>query len=243
MKHSKWLILLCVVATLGLTGCSDDDDVVIPPAPGPAAAEAVIEDALETVIDPLLTLMEFAIDFLSADDGTDVIGCPDTSGVCNPGSLTCTEGTSALEFDFSGCTILGTSPALSVSGEVYHTPSLPPWGVYNLYGVSVNGSTGLTGPVTLADECTWTWSITAADGTHTNASLILCQTVRGASEYPLSGSALVIAAVTSAGFMTSNFTFDGTRTASATVLLDESPLAQCSVDLETFNATCTGVDI
>lgn len=33
MKHSKGLILLCVMATLGPTGCSDDDDPVVPGAP------------------------------------------------------------------------------------------------------------------------------------------------------------------------------------------------------------------
>jgi len=243
MKSSKWLILLCVVATLGLNGCSDDDDDVIPGPPGPAAAEAAIEDALETVIDPLLTLVDFAVEFLSVDDGTDGIGCPDTTGACNPGTLACTEGATALEFDFGGCSIVGAAPPLTVSGGVDYTPSLPPWGAYTFNGVSVNGSTGLTGLVTLADECNWSWNISAANGTNTNASLVLCQTVRGASEYPLGDSTLFIAAETSAGFLTVSFTFDGTQTAGATAFLDDSLIAQCSVDLETFNATCTGADI
>jgi hypothetical protein len=29
MKHSKWLILSCIVATVVLTGCSDDNNNVV----------------------------------------------------------------------------------------------------------------------------------------------------------------------------------------------------------------------
>lgn len=243
MKHSRWLIFLCVLATLGLTGCSDDDDDVISIPTGAAAAEAAIEDALETVIDPLITLVEFAVDFLGVDDGTDGIGCPDTTGACTPGSLACTPNGDVLEFDFGGCTITGSNPALSVDGGVDYTPLVPPWGSYSLNGVSVNGSTGLFGIVSLPDECHWNWNITADDGTSTNAALVLCQTVRGASEYPLGDSTLFISAETSGGFLTVSFTFDGSQTAGATAFLDDSLIATCSVDLETFNATCIDADI
>jgi hypothetical protein len=246
MRHSKWLILLCIFATVGLTGCPDDDDDVVSAPTGAALAEAAIEDALDSVIDPLLTLMEFATDFLGGADGASrgiVPSCPDTTGACSSGSLSCTVGTSDLQFDFGSCTITGSSPALTVDGDVDYTPSLPPWGSYTMSAVSVNGSQGLNGLVTLADECNWSWNITADDGTNTSASLILCQFARGASEYPLGESSLFIFGQSSSGFLEVVMSFDGTRTAGAIVYLDESPIAQCNVDLETFDATCSDFDV
>jgi hypothetical protein len=238
------LILLCIVAMLAVTSCSDDDNNVMAPPTGAAAAEAAIEDALDSVIDPLVTLLDFIVDYLSVADGaTDGLACPDTTGACNPGSLTCTDGI-PLQFDFSGCSVVGASPALSVDGNVDYTPStIPPWGGYLLGGLSVNGSTGLNGTVTLTDDCNWSWNITADDGTVTNASLVLCTGARGTSEYPLGESSLSIFSETSAGFVSAYFTFDGTQTASVMVFLDETLTAQCTVDLETFDATCTDADV
>jgi hypothetical protein len=51
-------------------------------------------------------------------------------------------------------------------------------------------------------------------------------------EYRLAESTLFISAQTSSA-----------RTAGVMVYLDESPIAQCSVDLETFDASCSDIDI
>jgi len=71
MKKSKWMVLLCVVALVGVAGCSDDDDDPltpdIPDLGTAAAVEAAMEGALNDVVDPLFDIIELVTDnFLSA---------------------------------------------------------------------------------------------------------------------------------------------------------------------------------
>lgn len=245
MKGSTWLILLSSTAMMGLTGCSEDDNVVKPPT-GPAAAEAAIGDALDTIIDPLLVLMEFAVDYLGSDEPFFRLECPDTSQVCNPGSLTCAGGgAEALEYEFSDCTVAGANPALMISGHAQFHPTIAdrlPWGAYRLSSMSVNGNQDLSGEFLLWDECLWRWRVFAENGLTSDATFIFCQSSRSSGEYPLPDSSLWIGGETSAGFLSISFRFDGTQIASAYVSLGES-LSQCTVDLETFSASCSDADI
>jgi len=234
MKHSKGLILLCIAATLGLTGCPDDDDPVIPAQPGPAAAEVAIENALESVVDPLMALVEFVggIGGLSRSTGpTDGIGCPDTSGWCAPGSATCDVSLTGLDLVFNGCNVVASSEHLTIDGPMTVTPTGESSGSAVLTGVSINGSPLLNGQLNVG-VCTVTWSVSAADGTSSSADLDVCD------DYPPADSTLVFN-IDGAGFWVISFTFNGTSTASAITTVDGEPIAMCNVNLDTLDATCS----
>jgi hypothetical protein len=237
MKHSKWLILLCIVATVGLTGCPDDDDDVISPPSPPQAAEAAIEDVLDNVVDPLVDAIEAITDYL------DTLGksvtratCPDTSGVCSPGSLSCAPTTLGWDFTFNGCGVIGTSPTITLDGGVEVTPTGPSSATMTLTNLSVNNSTDLNGEIILADECNSTWDVTGGNA-YLFGSIEAC-----AEAYPTSNSELIIE-IEESGLWLVTFNFNGTSTCSAVVSLDFSPVATCTINLETNDASCTGIDL
>ena len=100
---------------------------------------------------------------------------------------------------------------------------------------SVNGSTGLSGAVTVdSAACMTTVDIAAADGTTLEGFIVAC-----GSAYPGSTSSMLVV-VDSPGLGSFNilFTFDGSGTAVAAVALNGVPVASCNVDLDALDASC-----
>ena len=233
MEHSKGLILLCILATVGLMGCPDDDDDVIPGPPGPAQAEAAIQNAHDTLVDPLVTAIEALRDYIDTLSRSSTRAtCPDTSSACMSGTLSCSPTTAGWDFAFSDCNVVDASPTLILDGGAEVTVTGASSFILGLTDLSVNGSAGLNGTVTFADDCHSSWGVTS-DGSHVTATIIACS-----DETPQAGSQLLIQ-IQNAGQWIINFTFDGSSTATALVTVDSTPIALCTVDLETFDANCS----
>jgi len=233
MKHSKGLILLSIVATVGLGGCSDDDDPVALGPPGPAQAEAAIKNVHDTVVDPLVTAIEVLRNYLDTLSRSSTRAtCPDTSSACMSGTLSCSPTTAGWDLTFSVCDVVDASPTLILDGGAEVTVTGASSFILGLTDLSVNGSAGLNGTVTFADDCHSSWDITS-DGSHVTATIIACS-----DEIPQPGSQLLIQ-IQDAGQWIINFTFDGSSTATALVTVDFTPIASCAVDLDTFDANCS----
>ena len=87
MKRSKLSVFVCVVALLGMTACSDDDEVINIPVSQQAAA--ALEGVFIEVIDPLAGFVEgMAEAVINAQPKGPSLVCPDVSGACSSGSVT-----------------------------------------------------------------------------------------------------------------------------------------------------------
>jgi hypothetical protein len=218
-------------------GCPDDDDPVAPGDPDVAAAEAAIEEVLDNVVDPLLLAIEAVSAYLDTlDKSVTRATCPDTSTACSPGSLSCSPTTLGWDFAFAACTLVGTSPAVTADGGIEVSATGVGSFTMALEGLSINGSNAMNGVVTFADECNSTWNITSA-----NAYLI-GEFIACSEQDPQPGSDLIVQ-IQDVGEWLIDFDFDGSSTATALVMVDMTPVATCTVNLDTFNANCSSPGI
>jgi len=233
MKHSKKLILSCIVATVGLTGCPSDDDPVTPTL-GPAEAKAAIESVLDSVVDPLVLAMEVLTDYLDTLSGSSTRAtCPDTSTACSPpGTLSCSPTTLGWDFTFSGCTVVGSSSGVTLNGGAGVRVTSPTSFTLALTGLSVDGGAVLNGEIAFSDSCDSTWNIYANNATVTGR-IIACS-----EENPQSGSHLLIQVSGTADWII-DIDFDGTSVATADVFSGVALIASCSIDLVASEATCS----
>ena len=238
MKRPRWLLLLCVVALVGVAGCSDDDDVLTPPDVGTAAAaEGAINSALTDIVDPFLTVIEL-FDALTAPPPAPMsrggLSCPIVSGICTSGNLTCTPGGTDLTFGASSCSAFYDGSTILIDGTLAVLPSISST-LFTFTSFSANSSSPISGTVTLDQlACSTAINVAAVDGTTLSGLLIDCT-----DDNPDAGSNLTIVVdVSGVGMFTIVFTFDNTSVAAAAVSLNGTPAAACSVDLNALVADC-----
>jgi hypothetical protein len=244
MNKSKWFAVMCIVALVGVAGCSDDDDdPLTPDVSGEATAAAIelaMENALDDVVDPLFDIIEFVQDnFLSAPVAASRgVACPDLTGVCGEppsGSVTCTPTLEGLQFDFVGCNAVLDGTSIIIDGTATLAGTLAS-AILGLQGLSLDGGVAITGTVTFSsDECeSADISITAADNTGVLGIVVVC------FEYPESTSSMVLNVTVLEEVYTITFIFDGTGTAIA-IATDNSgaTIADCEVNLDSLAATCS----
>jgi hypothetical protein len=236
MKRNKFALLVCLVALLGVTSCSDDDDDVIN-LPVTAQAEAAIEGVFNEVIDPLSEFVEAAIAVITAaQPKAPALECPNMAGVCTSGDATCdvdSSGTS-LDFNFDECNV--AEAGVVVDGSVSVAPSGPTSFLMNLVGLSIDGSDPLSGSIEIdLTSCGQQWFIDAG-------SSIVLATVSVDScddDYPNNQSALQMTVFAGNDVWVFTFNFTGTSTSSVFGTRNEEPVTQCTFDLDTYQADCS----
>jgi len=235
MKFSRWVFPLCVVALVGVAGCSDDDPLTPPEVPKAAAAEGAIDAVLVEIIDPLFTVIGFLEDAATQVAPGSRLPCPTLGPVCNPGSLTCSDvGSQGVQFTASGCTTVYNGETVTMDGQVTVLPLISSAAItFNSF--SVNLSTALSGAVLLDPAgCSTTLDIVAADGTILDGFIVAC----GNADPSGASSLLIVVDSPGLGFFRIVFAFDGSGTATAMVELNNVPVASCTVDLNALDATC-----
>jgi len=238
MKYARWLALICLVAMMVTTGCSsDDDDPVLGNGPATAVAETGLNETLNQVVDPVLEVVEFIEQTLltlppAPRAARGVATCPNTSGVCNPGSLTC-QVVTGLDFDFDQCTVSGAGASITLDGDISVVPGIGTTTV--AFGsLTIDNGPALSGTLILtASTCGVQVDLAKNDGTLVNGYL------SGCGPYPSSGSALSIQLVTQVGLLLIDVYYDGSATAMATVWLDGEVVSNCTVDLDTLVGQCS----
>lgn len=240
MKKSKWTALLCVVALIGVAGCSDDDNDPIVPADNvnAATAEAALEGALVEVVDPIFTVIDFLAEglFAPAPASRGELICPDVSAVCSSGTLSCSEaGLQGLDFVATGCTTLYDGETITLDGDVTVLPGLSTI-LITFLSFSVNGNTQISGVVALDDnDCSADVDLLADDGTVVDGVIIDCDD----NDPDVGSEFTIIVDAPGIGVFVIVFDFDGSGSANASVTSDGEPVASCTVDLDTLDATCT----
>jgi len=138
MKRSKWSVVVCIVALLGVTACSDSDEVVNLPVSQQAAA--AIESAFVDVVLPLSDFVSGMADAIAAGQPkAPSLECPSSEGVCSSGSVTCDADSSGigLDFDFDNCNL--TEAMIVADGALNFTPTGASSFVVTLNGFSLDG--------------------------------------------------------------------------------------------------------
>jgi len=221
---------------IGLTACTDDGgDTINSGDPVGAQAEASIEKALTEVVGPLSGLLNSIESLINAPvppAAGSGIGCPSMTGLCTSGTATCTPEAGSLRFDFGNCNIIVKQ--IVADGEVLLTPTGASTFNLNLTDLSLAGASPLNGTLSVDEAlCIDHWFVDSDDGVGVVA------TFKGCDDYPESGSVLTVTVTVSPDVWSSAFTFDGTSAADVLVDRNDSAVATCDVNLDTFNATCS----
>jgi len=235
MKKSKWIVLACVVALIGVTGCSDDDDPVDlnGSAADVAAAEAALNLALDEIRDPLEFLGQL-IEMLSPAPvpagTTRVVPCPVS---CLSGEIACTEA-GVLNVTFTNCAISGTD--MTVDGAITVNPLTLS---ATFTDVSINGSAVMNGTASISNDtsCRLTLTELSIGDSEVNGNLFVCEE----DDWPTEASALVITVVANGDVYVITMDFDGTSMAGASVTKNGTPVATCGVNLDTLQGNCSSV--
>lgn len=237
MKRSRWSVLACLIALIGMTACSSTDDVITN-LPASQQAEAALESAFVEVIAPLSDFMEGMADAVFAGQPKAVgLVCPSSENVCSSGSVACDEDSSGvgLDFDFDNCNL--SDAMILVDGGVSFTAVGETSFLVTFLNFSVDGSSPITGTVGYdGSTCTQDWAITTADGVGVLGS------ITGCDSNPSANSSLAITVVSGGNVWFFGFDFDGSGLADVIVERNEELVSICSIDLDTFEATCFNPD-
>jgi hypothetical protein len=236
MKNTNRVVAACFVVLAVMMGCSGSDDVTNPEQPVGPQAEVVLEGTFADVIVPLASLAERLgqlLDAPKANPSRQALECPATEGVCSAGELVCDADSSGLHFTFDSChlaaepIVIHGGVTLSATGESSFLLALDT--------LSFDGGTPMNGGLELdAATCAQTWAVVTADGIGLAGTVFVCEGI------PSADSSLTITIITHTDYWVFSFSFDGTAVASVTVVRDEQFVATCEMDMETFEADCSG---
>lgn len=220
-----WLALATAAAMVLVPGCGSDNNVA--DVPVDQAVEAGLDATLATTVVPLFAFFGAMGELLAppraqgASRGG-VFACPDTSDWCSSGTVTCAVNGAALAFDWDECVVdTGDEPIL-VHGDLGAVPSDPI--ELTLTSLFIDDNPAITGTAMIdTGACDYFVDIQTA-GAAVSGLVTSCD----ADPYP-TGDSLIIAfddyLVT--------VVFDGTHVAHATATLGGSPVADCTIDLDT----------
>ena len=218
-----WLALATAVAMVLVPGCGSDNKVT--DVPVDQAVEAGLNAALATTVVPLFTFFGAIGDLLapprSQGAGRGVFACPNTSGWCSSGTVTCSVVGSGLAFDWDECVVVTGDEPLLLDGDLGAVPS-DPIGL-TLTNLFINDNPAISGTGTIdTSACDYFVDVQTA-GTAVNGLVTICDP----DPYP-TGDSLVIAFD---DFLVT-VSFDGTDVAQATATVGGTPVADCTIDLD-----------
>lgn len=232
MKRSKGprLALVCLLALLPIVGCSDDDDLF--DVPVEEAVENGLDEALTTTVVPMVTFMGALGDFMSSPfaRAPGGLACPTTSSWCSSGNAVCTTGFPGLDFDFNQCAV--DQEPITVDGGVNAVPGSTI--ALTFTNVVINGSSPMSGTGSIdSAACDYTVNVHSDDATVVGL-VTICD---GVDDYPTADTLGI-------GF--SDFqvliVFNGTNTVPATATQNGLPVADCTINLDTFTSSCVAAD-
>lgn len=224
MNRSKvcLLVLAAVIAMVCVPGCDDDDDMTsLPPD---AVVEAGLNSALQTTVVPLVTFMGALGELLTAapaSTGPRGLACPATSGWCTTGAVVCSVTGTGYHFDFDECQAVTGDDPLLLDGDIDATPgSTVGLTLTNLF---INNSPAISGVGTIDTvSCDYFVDVDTAD-----ASIFGTVTSCDSDPYP-TGETLVI----SFDDYQMTITLDGSNMASVLATSGGTPVAVCTIDLD-----------
>lgn len=231
---SRSVSVLCasaLFATIGLIGgCSNDD--AVQGVPANQAVEAGLNDAMQTTVAPLVTLFGAVGNFF----GTPLVAphgfaCPDTTGWCSSGSVTCTPTANGLAFDWNQCLVVTGDAPITLAGDITVVPGSPTVGL-TLTNLVINGSPAITGTGSVnTSSCNYIVNVATPQAT-VSGLVTKCD----ADPYP-TGDSLQIGF---GGYLVA-ITFDGSNTAGATGTSGGTPVAVCTINLDKLTSSCAPV--
>jgi hypothetical protein len=222
-RSSLSMVVLAAAAVAMLLvqpGCDDDDDVTSIPAD--AAVEAGLNNALQTTVVPLVSFMGTIGNLLAAPSvGPRGLNCPNTSEWCTTGSVVCSVTGTGYDFDFDECQVVTGDEPLTLDGDVaVASGSVVGLTLTNLF---INNSPAISGTGTI-DTAACDYNI---DVETNEASIVGTVTSCDKDPYP-TGDQLF---VTIDDFLIT-ITLDGSSTASVLATQGGTPVATCTIDLE-----------
>ena len=229
MKRSTkaWLAVACAAVLLPLAGCNDGD---VTDVPVDQAVEAGVNQALTTTVVPLVQFMGAIGDLLTAPIAPRAaagLACPDTTGWCNVGSVTCDPGATGLDFDFNECRVVTGDAPVVIDGPVTVSGGSPIF--LTLANVHINDSPAITGQGAIdVNACDYSVNVTTSDATVVG-TLTQCD----ADPYPKGD----VVNIGFSGYLVT-VTLDGDNSAPAVATQDETPVASCTINLDTLTSSC-----
>jgi len=216
------VLAAAVAMLLVLPGCDDDDDVTSIPAD--AAVEAGLNSALQTTVVPLVTFMGTIGDLLTAPApavGPRGLNCPNTSEWCTTGSVVCSVTGTGYSFDFDECQVVTGDDPMTLDGVVDAAPgSVVALTLTNLF---INNSPAISGTGTIdTAACDYNVDVQTAD-----ADIVGTVTQCDKDLYP-TGDQLFV----SFDDFLITITLDGSNTASVNATQGGTPVATCTIDLD-----------
>jgi len=232
MKRSTkvWLAIVCAAGLLPVAGCNDDD---ITDVPVDQAVEAGLNSALNDTVVPLVQFMGAVGDLLTAPIAQRAVAgfaCPDTSGWCNSGDVNCTPGGTGLDFVFDECRVVTGDAPILVDGNVSVTPSDPI--LLTMANLHINDSAGITGQGSIdTNACDYTVNVNSS-GTTVAGTVTQCDD----DPYPTGDEV----GIGFNGYLVT-VTLDGDNTAPAVATQDATPVANCTINLDTLTSSCDAI--
>ncbi len=219
------LVLAAAIAMLFVPGCSNDDNPTnLPPD---ALVEAGLNSALQTTVVPLIGFMGALGDLLTAAPATAGARgavCPDTSSWCTLGTVACSFTGTAYRFVFDECQAV-TGDDLRLDGTIDAIPGSTV--ALTLTDLFINDSTSdnpaISGTGTInTSSCDYYVNVHTDD-----ATIIGTVTSCDSDPYPTGDTLLV-----SFDEFQITITLDGSNTASVYATSGGTPVATCTIDLD-----------
>jgi len=224
MMRSKRIspaLVLVAIGVLAMPGCDDSNPTDVPVD---QQVESGLNGALQNTVIPLAAFMGAVGTALSSPFGA---ACPSTTGWCTAGDATCTQGANGLDFAFDACRFATADDPLVLDGDVTAIPGSPVR--LTLNGLSINGSASMSGTGTVD-----TGSCDVTVNVHTS-SVTVVGTVTQCDQDPFPTGETV--AIGFSGYLVT-VVLDGTATPHATATKDGTPVASCTIALDTLTSTC-----
>ena len=232
MKQKRFLCMLVLPwMVLCAVGCNDDDNEVLN-VPVDQQVQTGLNSALTTTVVPLVTFMGAMGDLLSSPGAVAGLACPDTSGWCSSGTVSCTPTLNGLAFDFDQCQVVGGDQPFTMDGNV--TAVLGSTIALTLTNLVISGQPAISGTGTInVANCNYVVNMHSTD-----ASVAGTVTQCDADPYP-TGQTLAI----TFGDFVATVTFDGTSVAHATAAASGAPVAACTINLASspLTSSCSGI--
>jgi hypothetical protein len=237
MKRStlRLLVLALAMALLVVAGCNDSNDVSNVPAD--QAVEAGLNSALQTTVVPLVTFMGALGDLLNppaAAVSPRGLACPNTSEWCTTGAVVCSVTGTGYHFDFDECQAVTGDGPITLDGDIDVAPSTTI--ALTFTNFFINNSPAISGTGSIdQNNCDYNVDVHTSD-----VAVVGTVTDCGDSDPWPTGDQLLV----SFDDFLLTITLNGSQFASVIATSGGTPVATCSIDLDSqpLTSVCDPID-